>query len=128
MSQEYDSYYGDGDNTELLRDGTGQRRDHTKRINVTENLESKVSELESKNNGLEWKIKAMALSVTALLICSLGILIFCIVQQLNIENLSDTGTQHADQVGCIILHTIIFINFFMKSIKRLIWKYSSFKK
>ena len=96
MSQEYDSYYGDGDNTELLRDGTGQRRDHTKRINVTENLESKVSELESKNNGLEWKIKALAVSGT---LCSIGMLAFCVVQQLNIENLSDTGTQHDDQVG-----------------------------
>ena len=125
MSQEYDSYYGDGDNTELLRDGTGQRRDHTKRINVTENLESKVSELESKNNGLEWKIKALAISVMALLICSLGILIFCIVQQLNIENLSDTGTQ-VGQV--IIVHTIIYNNFLMKSIKRLIWKFLNLKK
>ena len=122
MSQEYDSYYGDGDNTELLRDGTGQRRNHMKRINVTEDLESKVSDLESKNNGLEWKIKALALSVTALLICSLGILIFCVIQQLNI----DTGTQHADQVGQIIVHHLYQL--LMKSIKRLIWKFLNFKK
>ena len=126
MSQEYDSYYGDGDNTELLRDGTGQRRNHMKRINVTEDLESKVSDLESKNNGLEWKIKALALSVIALLICSLGILIFCVIQQLNI----DTGTQHADQVGQIIVqctHHHLY-QLLMKSIKRLIWKLLNFKK
>ena len=101
MSQEYDSYYVDGDNTELLRDGTGQRRNHTKRINVTVDLESKVGELESKNSSLEWKVKALAVSGAALLICSLGILIFCVTLQLNI----DTGTQHADQVGHIIVLT-----------------------
>ena len=101
MSQEYDNHYGDGDEA-------GQRRNYMKRM-----------------NGLGWKIKALAVAGT---ICSLGMLAFCVVQQLNIENLSDTGTQHSDQVGCIILHTIIFINFFMKSIKRLIWKYLSFKK
>ena len=72
MSQEYDNYYGDGDEA-------GQRRNYMKGI-----------------NGLEWKIKALAGAGT---ICSLGMLAFCVVQQLNIENLSDTGTQ----VG----HTII---------------------
>ena len=79
MSQEYDNYYEDGDEA-------GQRRNYMKRI-----------------NGLEWKIKALAVSGT---LCSIGMLAFCVVQQLNIENLSDTGTQHDDQVG----HTIIPMN------------------
>ena len=99
MSPEYDSNYGDGDETDLLKDETGQRRSNT--INVTEDLESKLGELfesqhelvASKNNALEWKIKALAVSGMALFICSLGILAFCVIQQLNIENLSDTGAQ-----------------------------------
>ena len=99
MSQEYDNYYGVGDETEVLRDETGSRRNYTKRINetnsinVTEDLESKVSELESKNNALDWKIKALGVSGIILMICCLGLLAFSVSQQLNIEHLSDTGTQ-----------------------------------
>ena len=99
MSQEYDNYYGGGDETEMLKDETGSRRNYTKRINetnsinVTEDLESKVSELESKNNALDWKIKALGVSGIILMICCLGLLAFSVSQQLNIEHLSDTGTQ-----------------------------------
>ena len=99
MSQEYDNYYGGGDEAETLKDETGSRRNYTKRINetnsinVTEDLESKVSELESKNNSLDWKIKALGVSGIILMICCVGLLAFSVSQQLNIEHLSDTGTQ-----------------------------------
>ena len=110
MSQEYDSYYGGGDEAEILRDESGQRRNYTKRINErdsingTEDLESKVGELESKNNALEWKIKALGVSGIILLICCLGLFAFSVSQQLNIEHLSDTGTQ----VEQVPVYTIIY--------------------
>ena len=92
MSTEYDSYYGD--ETTLLNEETenGHRRDQTRRsqTNVIVLLESKVHELESKNSSLAWKIKAMAISVAVLSICSLGTLIFSVV---NIEDLSEFKTQ-----------------------------------
>ena len=98
MSTEYDSYYGD--ETTLLNDETrnGHRRDQTRRsqTNVIDLLESKVNELESRNISLAWRIKALAISVIVLLVCSLGILIFSVV---NVEDLSDFKTQaRSDQL------------------------------
>ena len=110
MSQDYDSYYGGGDEAEILRDESGQRRNYTKRINErdsingTEDLQSKVGDLESKNNALEWKIKALGVSGMILLICSLGLLVFTVIQQLNIGQLSDTEAQ----VGEVPVYTIIY--------------------
>ena len=95
MSTEYDSYYGD--ETTLLNEETenGHRRDQTRRsqTNVIVLLESKVHELESKNSSLAWKIKAMAISLTVISVCSLGTLIFSVANALNIEDLSDFETQ-----------------------------------
>ena len=93
MSTEYDSYYGD--ETTLLNEETennGHRRDQTRRsqTNVTVLLESKVNELESRNSSLAWRIKALAIAVTVLSVCSLGILIFSVVNKMNNE---DIGAQ-----------------------------------
>lgn len=95
MSTEYDSYYGD--ETTLLNDetGNGHRQDQTRRsqTNVIVLLESKVHELESREISLAGKIKAFAIIVTVLSVCSLATLIFCVVNELNNEYLSDIGSK-----------------------------------
>ena len=116
MSTEYDSYYGD--ETTLLNDetGNGHRRDQTRRsqTNVTVLLESKVHELESRNISLAWRIKALAILVMVLSVCSLATLIFCVVHEFNIEDLSDINTQvRSDQM-------VLFILLLLKSTFRLI--------
>ena len=86
----YDSYFGDEID---FREEMGPRRNYTRSrhssINVDDDLESKFSELESKIVALEWKNKALAVSALVIFICSLGTLIFCVIQQLSVENSSD---------------------------------------
>ena len=90
----YDNYFGDEID---FREETGPRRNYTRSrhssINVNDDLESKFSELESKIVALEWKNKALAVSALVILICSLGTLVFCVIQQLSFENSSDMGNQ-----------------------------------